>query len=220
MTEVRTPHTTSHDDSLFAYVRVSTKAQQVDSQVSEISDMFPQAQLHIERGVSGKIPAKDRPELSRLLDKLRRGDTLIVWWVDRLGRDYQDVESVMRELLHQGITIKTVNQKLTFAYTGDDMKDMTTNIQVTMLTAMAAAERKNRLASAEAGRQALRQRPEEWAKKFQGRKPNAELHQRILELLGEPEASVRKVAATLGCNPSTVQRVKKMYSNLSSDIES
>ena len=37
----------------------------------------------------------------------------------------------------------------TFTYSGNDMQDMTTNIKLTMITAMAEAKRKNRLASAE-----------------------------------------------------------------------
>ncbi len=81
---------------------------------------------------------------------------LVVWWIDRLGRDYHDSETTIRELLKRGVTIKTINQNMTFAYSGNDMQDMTNNIQLTMITAMAAAERKNRLASAEAGRQAIK----------------------------------------------------------------
>ncbi|MGL1381397.1 helix-turn-helix domain-containing protein, partial [Vibrio parahaemolyticus] len=101
-------------------------------------------------------------------------------------------------------------QGLTFSYSNkdDDMQNMVTDIQITMLTAMAAAERKNRLASAEAGRQALKANPAKWAEKFQGRKANTKQHQRIIELLLEGK-SIRGVAQELGCNASTVQRVKK-----------
>ncbi|EGR0400211.1 helix-turn-helix domain-containing protein, partial [Vibrio parahaemolyticus] len=108
------------------------------------------------------------------------------------------------------VCIKTINQGLTFSYSSkdDDMQNMVTDIQITMLTAMAAAERKNRLASAEAGRQALKANPTKWAEKFQGRKPNTKQHQRIIELLLEGK-SIRGVAQELGCNASTVQRVKK-----------
>ena len=133
---------------------------------------------------------------------------LVVWWIDRLGRDYHNSETAIRELLNRGVTIKTINQNMTFAYSGNDMQDMTTNIQLTMITAMAAAERKNRLASAEAGRQAIKQDPKLWAEKFSGRKPNMERKAKIIELL-EQSLSVREVAMKVGCNPSTVQRAKK-----------
>lgn len=204
--------TTQSNDSnsmVFAYVRVSTKEQNVDSQLSDISKLYPDAEITTEK-VSGTVPAKERAGLSVLLGKLRKGDTLVVWWVDRLGRDYRDAESTIRELLDRGVCIKTINQGLTFSCSSkdDDMQNMVTDIQITMLTAMAAAERKNRLASAEAGRQALKANPTKWAEKFQGRKANTKQHQRIIELLLEGK-SIRGVAQELGCNASTVQRVKK-----------
>ncbi|HGZ6744253.1 TPA: recombinase family protein [Vibrio parahaemolyticus] len=204
--------TTQSNDSnsmVFAYVRVSTKEQNVDSQLSDISKLYPDAEITTEK-VSGTVPARERAGLSVLLGKLRKGDTLVVWWVDRLGRDYRDAESTIRELLDRCVCIKTINQGLTFSYSSkdDDMQNMVTDIQITMLTAMAAAERKNRLASAEAGRQALKANPAKWAEKFQGRKANTKQHQRIIELLLEGK-SIRGVAQELGCNASTVQRVKK-----------
>ena len=96
-----------------------------------------------------------------------------------------------------------------FNYTGDDLQDMTTNIQLTMITAMASAERKNRLASAEAGRQAIKKDPELWAKKFPGRQRNEVQTAEIIELL-DSGLSIRKTAEKVGCNPSTVQRAKKL----------
>ena len=195
---------------IFAYVRVSTKAQTIDSQVSDIQKSYPGIEISTDV-CSGTVPAIEREQLSRLLDKLRKDDVLIVWWIDRLGRDYRDSEKTIRDLLNRGVTIKTINQNMTFAYTGNDMQDMTTNIQLTMITAMAAAERKNRLASAEAGRQAIKQDPKLWAEKFSGRKRNDERTSKIIELL-EQGLSVRKVAEAIGCNPSTVQRAKKVSS--------
>ncbi len=200
----------------FAYIRVSTAEQSTGSQVNDITKAYPQAEQIVEHGVSGTIPAKDRPQLSRLLDKLRKGDTLVVWWIDRLGRDYTDSKATIEHLLNEGVTIKTVNQGLTFVRTGDAMKDMTTDIQLTVFAGMAAAERENRLASAEAGRQALRQDPKQWAEKFKGGKENVERNQTILELLLEGK-SIRKIADEVGCNPSTVQRQKAKHKQALAD---
>jgi DNA invertase Pin-like site-specific DNA recombinase len=42
-----------------------------------------------DNGVSGlSTRLTERPERRRLYDKLRAGDTLVVRWVDRLGRNY------------------------------------------------------------------------------------------------------------------------------------
>lgn len=200
-----------------AYLRVSTKDQQIVSQEFDIKKQFPNAQIMAEEhGTSGTVPAAERAVLSRLIDPilgLRKGDILIVWWVDRIGRDYEDAESVMRALLNRGVTIKTLNQSLTFTYTGDTMTDMITNVQITMITAMAAAERETRLASAEAGRRALRESGK-WDEAFQGRRANSGKmkgkHEEILALLNS-DHSIRGTASLAGVSTSTVQRVKKQY---------
>lgn len=198
-----------------AYLRVSTKDQSIASQQTDIKNKFPNADIMPEEhGTSGTIPAKEREVLSKLIDPvlgLRKGDMLIVWWVDRIGRDYEDAERVIRELLNRGVIIKTLNQSRTFEYTGNTMTDMVTNVQITMITAMAAAERKTRLASAEAGRRALRESGN-WDEAYQGRRANSGKmkgkHELILSLLIEGQ-SIRKTAKLVAVSVSTVQRVKK-----------
>ena len=202
--------------TVIAYLRVSTKDQQIASQEYDIKKQFPDALIMAEEhGISGTVPVAERAVLSRLIDPilgLRKGDTLIVWWVDRIGRDYEDAESVIRALLNRGVTIKTINQTRTFAYTGDTMVDMITKVQITMITAMAAAERETRLASAEAGRRALRASGD-WDEAFQGRRPNSGKmkgkHEEILAFLADGY-SIRKTANQVGVSVSTVQRVKKI----------
>lgn len=198
-----------------AYLRVSTKDQSIASQQIDIKKEYPNAEIMAEKhGTSGTIPAAERVILSKLIDPvlgLRKGDTLIVWWVDRIGRDYEDAETVIRQLLSRGIVIKTLNQSRTFEYTGDTMTDMITNVQITMITAMAAAERETRLASAEAGRRALRE-SDCWEKAFQGRRANTGKmkgkHELILSLLIKGH-SIRETAKLADVSVSTVQRVKK-----------
>jgi Resolvase, N terminal domain len=55
-----------------------------------------------------------RPEGKRLFDMLRAGDTLVVRWVDRLGRNYTDVVDTLREFMRCGVIIKTVINGTTF----------------------------------------------------------------------------------------------------------
>ncbi|MBN9781465.1 recombinase family protein, partial [Vibrio parahaemolyticus] len=57
--------TQSNDSNsmVFAYVRVSTKEQNVDSQLSDISKLYPDAEITTEK-VSGTVPAKERAGLS------------------------------------------------------------------------------------------------------------------------------------------------------------
>ncbi|WP_104038003.1 recombinase family protein [Vibrio jasicida] len=195
-----------------AYVRVSTVDQSLDSQVKSIHNKFGvDVKVVEEHGVSGTVIGSERPELSKLLDEitgLRKSDELIVWWFDRLGRDYHDAKEMAQVLLKRGVVLKTVNQGLELKYTGRATDDMLVDVQLTLLAGMAENERQARLASARAGRDRLSE--DEWKEKFQGRKKNVQLHQRIIdELCADKPLSIRKVAEKLGCGVSTVQRVKK-----------
>jgi putative DNA-invertase from lambdoid prophage Rac len=66
-------------------------------------------------GVSGvNTRLAERPEGRRLCDMLRAGDTLVVRWVDRLGRNYADVCDTIREFMRRGVVIKTVINRTAF----------------------------------------------------------------------------------------------------------
>jgi hypothetical protein len=68
-----------------------------------------------DHGVSGvSIRLCERPEGRRLSDLLRRGDSLVGRWVDRLGRNYDDVVEANQWFIKRGIIIKTVINDFTF----------------------------------------------------------------------------------------------------------
>jgi DNA invertase Pin-like site-specific DNA recombinase len=81
------------------YCRVSTLDQTLDHQRTQAhQNGFKLDLVLADHGVSGvSIPLRERPEGRRLFDILRAGDTLVVRWVDRLGRNYQDVTDTVRE---------------------------------------------------------------------------------------------------------------------------
>jgi putative DNA-invertase from lambdoid prophage Rac len=55
-------------------------------------------------GISTRLV--ERPKGRRLFDKLRAGDVLVVRWVDRLGRNYDDVVETIREFMRYGVVVK------------------------------------------------------------------------------------------------------------------
>ncbi len=68
-----------------------------------------------DHGVSGVTTRlADRPQGRRLFDILRRGDHLVVRWLDRLGRDYHDVSDTIREMMRRGVIVRTVIHGMTF----------------------------------------------------------------------------------------------------------
>jgi DNA invertase Pin-like site-specific DNA recombinase len=51
---------------------------------------------------------------SRLLDKLRAGNVLVVRWLDRLGRNHDDVRDTVQALMRKGVIVRTVINNFTF----------------------------------------------------------------------------------------------------------
>lgn len=53
-----------------------------------------------------------RPELDHLLDVIRKGDTLIVWKLDRLGRSVQNLVDLMNLLQSRGVGFKSLTENM------------------------------------------------------------------------------------------------------------
>lgn len=92
------------------YGRVSCSEQNIAHQVTQAEEAGFKIDTTIEdHGVSGiSTKLTDRPGGKRLFDILRHGDVLVVRWVDRLGRNYDDVTGSMREFMRMGVIVKTV----------------------------------------------------------------------------------------------------------------
>ncbi|MEG2115635.1 MAG: recombinase family protein [Hafnia sp.] len=92
----------------FAYCRVSTSEQDTAKQLHAISARgYEVADNRVisDEGGSGSVPAMERPEFARLLDRLEAGDSLVVLKLDRLGRDNIDVQNTVNRLLKMGVIV-------------------------------------------------------------------------------------------------------------------
>lgn len=92
---------------VFAYCRVSTDNQTTANQVLEIktAGFAIESQRVIEETISGSVAAKERPQFSKLLERLELGDVLVVTKLDRLGRNAMDVRSTVDDLSCKGIRV-------------------------------------------------------------------------------------------------------------------
>lgn len=112
---------------------------------------------------------KERPEGKRLFDKLRHGDHLVVRWVDRLGRNYEDVTDVIRHFIRSGVTIHTVINKMMFdGATSDPVQQAVRDALIAFLAATAQAQVEANKAAQRAGIDAAMKNP----RKYPGRKPS------------------------------------------------
>jgi putative DNA-invertase from lambdoid prophage Rac len=89
--------------SRIAYLRCSTSDQSIEAQRHALGGNFDKE--FMDEGVSGAIPAADRPGFKALLTYIREGDEVCVYAVDRLGRDALDVQATVRTLLKKGVAV-------------------------------------------------------------------------------------------------------------------
>lgn len=73
----------------FGYIRVSTREQNIDRQLIALREHGVESGNIYADKVSGK--SFDRPQYSRLIKKIKPGDTLVIKSIDRLGRNYDEI---------------------------------------------------------------------------------------------------------------------------------
>ncbi|CAM5766956.1 hypothetical protein LMIY3S_01998 [Labrys miyagiensis] len=139
------------------YARVSTNEQNIAHQRTQAEQAgFKIDTVIADEGVSGVSKRlQDRPEGRRLFDILRSGDTLVVRWVDRLGRNYQDVCEAIREFMRRGVVIRTVINGLTFDGAARD--PMQQAVRDTLIGFMAALSQAQAEATKEAQKAGISQ---------------------------------------------------------------
>ena len=89
---------------IYGYLRVSKKKQRLDRQKNGLKDICDK--LYIEK--LSAVAAK-RPIFEKLIADLKRGDTLLVWDLDRAFRSTEDAIKHERRLRDRGITLKSMN---------------------------------------------------------------------------------------------------------------
>ncbi|WP_020181497.1 recombinase family protein [Methylopila sp. M107] len=124
------------------YARVSTADQTLEHQRTQAERAGYAFDVVVaDHGVSGvSTKLRDRAEGRRLFDMLRRGDVLVVRWVDRLGRNYTDVTETLREFMNRGVVVRTIINGMEFdGATTDPMKCAIRDSMIAFLAAMAQA---------------------------------------------------------------------------------
>jgi DNA invertase Pin-like site-specific DNA recombinase len=90
------------------YARVSTEDQDLTLQKNAM-DKVGVSRIFSEH-VSG-VKTK-RPELMDCLGYLRKGDTLVVWKLDRLGRSLKELIAILDDLKERGVAFKSLTESI------------------------------------------------------------------------------------------------------------
>ena len=129
--------------NVYGYVRVSSIDQNEDRQMIAMSDNnVPKGNVYIDKQ-SGKD--FERPQYKKLVKKLKAGDLLYILSIDRLGRNYEDIQKQWRILTKEiGIDICVIDMPLLDTRNGKDlMGTFIADLVLQILSFVAQSEREN-----------------------------------------------------------------------------
>lgn len=176
---------------LFGYARVSTSQQSLDVQVKALKAEGVKGNRIFTDKESGSHV--DREGLQMLRLKVEEGDIILVKKLDRLGRDTADMIQLIKEFDAMGVSIRFLDDGISTEGTMGKMV-------VTILSAVAQAERLRILERTNEGRQEAKAR----GVKF-GRKPTVD-KERVHHLRGQGMKAA-DIAKQLKIGRSTVYKV-------------
>lgn len=128
---------------IYGYVRVSSTDQNEERQLIALRDKeVPKKNIYLDKQ-SGKD--FDRPQYKRLVRKLRRGDLLYILSIDRLGRNYEEIQNQWRILTKEiGTDIYVIDMPLLDTRQGKDlMGTFIADLVLQILSFVAQSEREN-----------------------------------------------------------------------------
>lgn len=190
------------------YARVSTADQTLAHQRTHAEAAgFRFDHVLADHGVSGiGTRLAERTEGRRLFDLLRAGDTLVVRWIDRLGRNYADVCDTIREFMRRGVVVRTVINGLTFdGATKDPMQQAVRDALIAFMAATAQAQAEATKEAQRAGIDHAKARDDA----YRGRKPSYDRAQMAMvrDMLGQ-SAGITAIAKATGLSRQTIYRIK------------
>jgi len=180
------------DMTRIGYARVSTVDQHLDLQRNALR-LAGCNRIFEDHGVSGSH--EQRGGLSSMLKALRRGDILVVWRLDRLGRSIIHLISMIETLKRRGIGFVSLTESIDTSSAGGQLI-------FHILAALAEFEKSLIRERTIAGIAAAKARG-----KFPGRRPAlTEVQCREIRTVLNAGASVREVAQKYNVHPRTVLR--------------
>ena len=183
------------------YARVSTGLQNLDLQEDSLTK-FGCEKLFTDHMSGAK---SNRPGLEDAIAFMREGDTLVVWRLDRLGRNMHDLIEIVNELNDRGIRFYSIQEQITM-----DKASATGQLMFHLFAAFAEFERNLILERSEAGRAAARARG-----RFGGRPEKLTLADvNSIQTLVNNGTAIKTVAAQWNVSRTTIYRyLEKLEKN-------
>ena len=179
------------------YARVSTKEQIHDLQLDALREAGCK-KIYTEVASGAKT---DRPELAKCLADLRAGDVLVVWRLDRLGRNLKHLVSVVEELKEREVGFISVQDK-------HDTTTANGKLVFNIFASLAQFERDLISERTKAGLEAARSRGRKGGRPCELAEKQAET---LVAMYQSGKHTMKDIAATFGISrPTAYDYVKKL----------
>lgn len=183
----------------YGYARVSTVAQDLASQKQSLTDAgVTKANIYSEKFTG---TTTDRPQFTKLINQLEKGDTLVITKLDRLARNTKEALTIIEKLLEQDVTINVLN-------VGQIENTTIGRLIYTVLLAVADMERDMIVERTQEGKA--------YAKKnnpnFKEGRPKRQLSDKYLKAIELMETnSISETSLITSISTATLKRIRKQY---------
>lgn len=176
---------------VFGYARVSTEAQNLDRQLDAL-EKYGVDMIYNEKMSGTK---KNRPELTKLLDRITEGDTVVVESLSRLGRSTKDLIELTETFQSKGVNLVSLKESI-------DTNSPTGKLLFTLMSAIAQFERDVIADRTREGLKAAR------ARGRMGGRPRADPEQvkKAVKLYKTEQYSIKEIEELTGIKKSTLYR--------------
>ena len=181
------------------YARVSTLDQNLDLQLDALK--LSGCEEIFEEKVSAA--SKERHQLSRLFSILRKGDSVVVWKLDRLGRSLRDLIGLISKMKDLGVTFISIQDSI-------DTSTATGRFTFNIFASLAEFEREIISERTKAGLAATRARGRKGGRPADFSKETINKIKAVKILYDQQDKSVHEIASDLSISRATAYRFLKV----------
>ena len=176
---------------IFGYARVSTEAQNLDRQLDALRKYGVDV-IYNEKMTGTK---RDRPELTKLLDRISEGDTVVIESLSRLGRSTKDLIELTELFKSKGVRLVSLKESI-------DTDSSTGKLLFTLMSAIAQFERDVIADRTKEGLRSARAR----GRKGGRPRTNAEDIKKAVKLYNTQQYTIKEIEEMTGIKKSTLYR--------------
>lgn len=180
-----------YENYIFGYARVSTELQNLDRQLDALKNYGVDI-IYNEKMTGTK---RERPELTKLLDRITEGDTVVIESLSRLGRSTKDLIELTELFEQKGVHLVSLKESI-------DTSTSTGKLLFTLMSAIAQFERDTIADRTREGLRSARARGRTGGRP----KVNPDSIKKAVKLYQTKQYSIKEIEELTGVKKSTLYR--------------